>query len=1163
MTDPRNRPRTPRRGGGPRRPSPNRPRFSGLSKSLALWLLIILLPLTIYQLFMPKEQAIVDIKYSEFVDQLESDNLATVTITDRQIRGKLETAAKTTTDQGVRTYDEFRTVLPFEDPDLVRAMQERGVQVEAREPPINWFTQIVAWLPWILIIGLWIFFIRQIQGGGSKAFSFGKSKAKLLSADAPKVTFDDVAGADEAKEELEEIIEFLRDPKKFQRLGGRIPKGVLLLGPPGTGKTLLARAIAGEAGVPFFSMSGSDFVEMFVGVGASVTGDTPVLVRTAEGIELIPIGEFVDRFYEGDTEGRLVPVFGVETLGYEVCESGFRGRIQGFGGSAWKSLRAVYRHRVEEVFEVEYLGGTLRTTGDHSVFVRSHGGVKPKEVRALEPGDVLVDLPYKTRLSFNAEAGTEHEIRAHSFGEGIPRSLQIVETNEELEAVAAAHEYVLASEGWMTQQELGERFGISQMTVSNWQTGKHLPRAISNRYARTEIPTDVDVTAELFRLLGYYTAEGRVNGSVEFCFGAHETDLIDDCARLMQESFGLEGRRIPTEDNTVRLVYYSATLGRFFERHCGNGSRRKHVPELLWTLPAPFFIEYLRGYSRGDGTMTPEGKLVMTSASQRLIRELAWLCGMHGIKAGLGRGAQIGGRVIKSIPLPPGEYWRLTIGKTSNPFTSSGRRPRSDRQFKKSVVREIRRLPFEGYVYDLCGCENEAFFGGEKPVLLHNSRVRDLFEQGKAHAPCIIFIDEIDAVGRHRGAGLGGGHDEREQTLNQLLVEMDGFESNEGVILIAATNRPDVLDPALLRPGRFDRQVVVDRPDVRGREGIFQVHVRDIPIADDVDLKVLAKGTPGLSGADIENIVNEAALLAARRNHDEVSMDDFEMAKDKVMMGAERKSLVITENEKRSIAFHEAGHALVRMLTPAADPVHKVTIIPRGRALGVTHFLPVDERHIYSREWCENQLSALLGGRAAEVLVLKETTTGAGDDLNRATDLARRMVTKWGMSEVLGPLTYGDEQEQVFLGREIAQHRDYSEETARLIDSEVKKIVTFAFDRACSILKENDEALHRLAEALLEREILDREEIAMLLNGEELPAMEEIEKPAESRPRKEREAVAEATGKPGATGKPVPAVVGEKSLAESAERANGRHADEPSVSREPAARAEDGAPGEA
>ncbi|HET6616716.1 MAG TPA: ATP-dependent zinc metalloprotease FtsH [Gemmatimonadota bacterium] len=713
MTDPRNRPRAPRRAGGSRRPSSNRPRFSGLSKSLALWLLIILLPLTIYQLFMPKEQASVDINYSEFVAQLEADNVDSVTITDLQIRGKLEKAAQTSTQQGLRSYSEFRTVLPFEDPDLVRSMQERGVSVEAREPPINWFTQVVAWLPWILIIGLWIFFIRQIQGGGSKAFSFGKSKAKLLSADAPKVTFDDVAGADEAKEELEEIIEFLRDPKKFQRLGGRIPKGVLLLGPPGTGKTLLARAVAGEAGVPFFSMSGSDFVEMFVGVGAS--------------------------------------------------------------------------------------------------------------------------------------------------------------------------------------------------------------------------------------------------------------------------------------------------------------------------------------------------------------------------------------------------------------------------------------------------------------------RVRDLFEQGKAHAPCIIFIDEIDAVGRHRGAGLGGGHDEREQTLNQLLVEMDGFESNEGVILIAATNRPDVLDPALLRPGRFDRQVVVDRPDVRGREGIFEVHVRDIPIASDVDLKVLAKGTPGLSGADIENIVNEAALLAARRNHTEVTMDDFEMAKDKVMMGAERKSLVITENEKRSIAYHEAGHALVRMLTPAADPVHKVTIIPRGRALGVTHFLPVDERHIYSREWCENQLSALLGGRAAEVLVLKETTTGAGDDLQRATDLARRMVTKWGMSEVLGPLTYGDEQEQVFLGREIAQHRDYSEETARLIDSEVKKIVTSAFERACSILERNDAALHRLAEALLEREILDREEIALVLAGEKLPSLDE--EPASDKGEARREGVASpATAGVDADverGALVPEAVVGTPLAEVADRGNGRRAGEPASPAQPAARAEDGAPGEA
>ncbi|HUP02130.1 MAG TPA: AAA family ATPase [Gemmatimonadota bacterium] len=484
---------------------------------------------------------------------------------------------------------------------------------------------------------------------------------------------------------------------------------------------------------------------------------------------------------------------------------------------------------------------------------------------------------------------------------------------------------------------------------------------------------------------------------------------------------------------------------------------------------------------------------------------------MHGIKTGVGHGRQRGG--LKTRPLPDGEYWRLVIGSTSNPFRS----PARAREHNKPIVREVVRKPYDGYVYDLCGCENEAFFGGEKPVLLHNSRVRDLFEQGKAHAPCIIFIDEIDAVGRHRGAGLGGGHDEREQTLNQLLVEMDGFESNDGVILIAATNRPDVLDPALLRPGRFDRQVVVDRPDVRGREGIFKVHTRDIPLAESVNLRVLAKGTPGLSGADIENIVNEAALLAARNNRTEVTMGDFEDAKDKVMMGAERKSLVITDEEKRSIAYHEAGHALVRMLTPAADPVHKVTIIPRGRALGVTHFLPVDERHIYTREWCENQLTALLGGRAAEILVLHASTTGAGDDLQRATDLARHMVTKWGMSEVLGPLTYGDEQEQVFLGREIAQHRDYSEETARLIDQEVKTIVMESFERAVTILKENEESLHRLADGLLEREILDNEEIRRILEGKELAPMAPVtdgdaagkESPAEAGAAEEPRAAAE------------------------------------------------------
>lgn len=367
------------------------------------------------------------------------------------------------------------------------------------------------------------------------------------------------------------------------------------------------------------------------------------------------------------------------------------------------------------------------------------------------------------------------------------------------------------------------------------------------------------------------------------------------------------------------------------------------------------------------------------------------------------------------------------------------------------------------------------------------SRVRDLFEKGKKNAPCIIFIDEIDAVGRHRGAGLGGGHDEREQTLNQLLVEMDGFEQNAGVIIIAATNRPDVLDPALLRPGRFDRQVVVDRPDVKGRVGIFKVHTRDIPLDKNVNLEILAKGTPGLSGADIANLVNEAALLAARKNRNSVTMADFEEAKDKVMMGMERKSMIISEQEKKTTAYHETGHVLVAKKIPEADPVHKVTIIPRGRALGVTTYLPIDEKHTYSKEYLEAMIAYAMGGRAAEKLIFNQLTTGAGNDIERATALARKMVCEWGMSEKLGPLTFGKKEEEIFLGREISQHRDYSEQTAIQIDEEVKKIVNKGMDRADTILKDNIEMLHKISIALLEREILDSEEIDKLIRGEELP----------------------------------------------------------------------------
>ncbi|GBD25163.1 ATP-dependent zinc metalloprotease FtsH [bacterium HR30] len=592
------------------------------SRNVALWLVMGLLFLLLFNVFSRQQTKEPEVIFSDFVNALDKGEVAQVTIQGQSIRGRYTSGER------------FRTFAP-QDPDLVKLLREKGVKIEARpEEGEPWYVILfVQWFPMLLLIGVWIFFMRQMQIGGGKAMAFGKSRAKMLTENSQRVTFSDVAGVDEAKEELEEIIAFLKDPKKFTKLGGRIPKGVLLVGPPGTGKTLLARAIAGEAGVPFFSISGSDFVEMFVGVGAS--------------------------------------------------------------------------------------------------------------------------------------------------------------------------------------------------------------------------------------------------------------------------------------------------------------------------------------------------------------------------------------------------------------------------------------------------------------------RVRDLFVQGKKNAPCIIFIDEIDAVGRHRGAGLGGGHDEREQTLNQLLVEMDGFETNEGVILIAATNRPDVLDPALLRPGRFDRRVVVPRPDVKGREGILRVHTRRVPIADDVDLALLARGTPGFAGADLENLVNEAALLAARQNKDKVSMADFELAKDKVLMGVERKSMIMSPEEKRSTAYHEAGHALVAKLLPGADPVHKVSIIPRGMALGITQQVPADDRHSYSREQILAQITVLFGGRAAEELVLGQITTGAANDLERATEWARKMVCQWGMSEKLGPMTFGKKEEQIFLGRDFTQLQDYSEHTAVEIDNEVRRLINECYQRAKELLAENLSTLHRLAEKLLEKEVLDGAEIDVILRSQQ------------------------------------------------------------------------------
>ncbi|MGH9631543.1 MAG: ATP-dependent zinc metalloprotease FtsH [Bryobacteraceae bacterium] len=589
-------------------------------KTAVLWIVLICVAVLLWVVVRTgRTSGEQQLTFTEFMRDVDAGKVKSVTISGNQVQGEYTDRTK------------LETVIPLNYPDIYKTLREKNVNMDIKEASSgNWVSILINAIPFVLLLAFWIFMMRQMQSGGNKALSFGKSRARLHSTQQKKVTFKDVAGVEEAKEELQEIIEFLREPQKFQKLGGRIPKGVLLIGPPGTGKTLLARAIAGEANVPFFSISGSDFVEMFVGVGAS--------------------------------------------------------------------------------------------------------------------------------------------------------------------------------------------------------------------------------------------------------------------------------------------------------------------------------------------------------------------------------------------------------------------------------------------------------------------RVRDLFEQGKKNAPCIIFIDEIDAVGRHRGAGLGGGHDEREQTLNQLLVEMDGFESNEGVILVAATNRPDVLDPALLRPGRFDRRVVVGRPDVKGRELILRVHTKKSPLSDDVDLAVIARGTPGFAGADLANLVNEAALVAARQNRKVVTQADFELAKDKVIMGVERKSLIISDEEKKNTAYHEAGHALVAMMVPHADPLHKVTIIPRGMALGLTMQLPLDDKHCYNKDYLNAQLAILMGGRIAEELFMNHITTGAGNDIERATDLARKMVCEWGMSE-LGPMSFGKKEEQIFLGREIAQHRDYSEATAIRIDEQVRGLVQGGYGKAKEIIEERREALVRIAEALLDREVLDGTEVKRLIDG--------------------------------------------------------------------------------
>ncbi|KAJ1817632.1 hypothetical protein LPJ56_004019, partial [Coemansia sp. RSA 2599] len=792
-------------------------------------------------------------------------------------------------------------------------------------------------IKWILSTLIYAFCILTVvnlaieSSGIMKATT--KAKEFVPEPMTTPVRFSDVQGCEEAKGELQELVQFLKDPKEFTDIGGRLPKGVLLTGPPGTGKTLLARAVAGEADVPFFFMSGSEFDEMYVGVGASVTGDTPVLVRDGAGARLMPIGEYIDSYYPGSREGYVIPVEGVETLGYD---GGSR-----MDGCSWKKVRQVYRHRVDEIYEIKYMGDTVRTTGDHSVFIRTKGGVRAIQARDLCVGDSLVDLPYDTSASPRR---------------ALEDSSPLVDNN---------------GRSISSQQPAP----LPMWDVDDAEASPETRQAIRRACLDQGIHEEVDVNPDLARLLGLYMArsDGCSNTeSGEICIGfaGAEHELMGLFAKTAQNVFGIDGKQSCSgNDGQQAALVYPALVARFLSRQCGGTcfeDTGKRVPEFLWNASAEHCRAFINGYlqasggsaSSSIGSEQASGAHVLKSADARFLREIAWLASMHRIKAVLTMSNHSNSSNHED------QVCRLEVG-------DAPAKARIDAELspvhKAAVIEAIERVPFSGYVYDFCGCDNEAFFGGNNPVLLHNSKVRSLFSAAREKAPSIVFIDEIDAIGSKRNP-----RDQTymKQTLNQLLVDLDGFAQTEGVIFMAATNFPEVLDPALTRPGRFDRIVQVPLPDVRGRAAILKTHAKKIHLADDVDLSVVARGTPGFSGAELQNLLNIAAIEATKQRAKKVTNKHLDFAKDRIIMGSERKSAVITPESKLATAYHEGGHTLAAMYTPGALPLHKVTVMPRGHALGVTVQLPEIDRDSVNKSEYLAEIDVCMGGRAAEEIVL-------------------------------------------------------------------------------------------------------------------------------------------------------------------------------------------------
>ena len=935
-------------------------------------------------------------------------------------------------------------------------------------------------LPIVLPIAFLFYFFSSVfkkaNQGAAQIFSFSRSNIRLFSPTKDRITFKDVAGLKEAKEELQEVVEFLKNPKRFEVLGAKIPRGVLLVGPTGVGKTLLARAVAGEANVPFFHISGSEFVELFVGVGAgrvrdafntakkaapsilfideidaigrergagicgghdereqtlnqilvemdgfdrdtrvivmaaSVTGDTPVLVKKNNQIFLKPIAEIIDNYYNQNEEGR-------EKLSPDLEILGFDGKPNKHGiyfkKAVFKKVRSVFRHKVNEIYKIKFIGGEILATGNHSVFVRTKFGVAAKPVKELKTGEILVDLPYKV----NRTNKQKREIRAGEFDEKFNLELPLWQPLfENFQEVSFAFNYALANANQISQTRLGQSLGYSQKTIGKWQQGICYPRELSKKYFKDYqiLPEKIKVTKELMRLFGYYTAEGYSRKEVDFCLNIKEKEKIEDIKALMKQIFHLTpDRERNITSNAINIIYYSKPVAKFFAYYCGSGAHHKHLPPFLFEAPEEYFVEFLKGYAAGDGYTDSKGRLEITSVSEQLINELNWLSRLHGYKCYIRQSTVKALRRIKNgKPLKETKAWRIGYGKTQNPINPQPGKASTNR----AIIKNIEKMPYEGYVYDFCGCENEAFFGGRTPILLHN------------------------------------------------------------------TNRPDILDAALLRPGRFDRRIVLDLPDIKEREEILKIHSKDKKLGADVNLREIAERTPGFSGADLANLTNEAAILAARRNKKLINQNEFLEAIEKVILGPERKSRVLSLKEKEITAYHEAGHALVSSLIPnSTAEVRKVSIISRGRAGGYTMRMPKEEKYLKTRSEFLADIVTLLGGYVAEELKYKEISTGAANDLREASDIARALVTKYGMSKDLGPITFGKTEDLIFLGREIMAERDYSEETAQKIDKEVTEIIKKCYNEAKKILKDNFNKLEKVAQKLIEKETLEKEELEKII----------------------------------------------------------------------------------